>query len=273
MARHATPRDDRFNYGKAQQFEIWEVARAATAARHFFEPLKIGAPGSDEYWLFEDGGFSTTNNPTQEGLREIEDMYEKDSVGVIVSVGTARRGESNRKGKNPLSAAKRAAKKFADVATDPESVHRSMIRDASKHKFPYYRLNDPGKLDVQLDEWEPKTTMLRKASRSTKASGSTTLGKIEAAFNTWASNVEVIAHLKDCAKDLVESRRARIKDGDKWEHFATGARFTCQARGCDPGDFLYRNLFREHLATKHPERHNSQRQEEEKCIRKWRYRR
>ena len=264
-----TPKDGRINYGKAQSFAVWEVARAATAAIHFFDPLKIGDSGSGDYWLFEDGGFSHSNNPTLEGLQEIEDMYEDNSVGVVVSVGTARKGETKRTG-NPFSAARRAGKKFADTATDPEPNHRSMERAATKRRFPYYRLNDPRKLDVDLDEWEPKMTMLKKASLSSKVLGSTTLGKIEVAFKDWASDTENIRMIRACAENLVNSRRARTMDEDRWEHFATGARFTCRARGCDPGEFLSRSAIREHLATEHPDRPNSNGEEEDGCITKWR---
>src|SRR5205085_1147612 len=81
------------NYGKAQKFQIWEVARAATAAPLYFEPLKIEIPGNTGHLLFTDGGFNYTNNPTAEGTREIEDLSGSNSIGVVVSIGTARRSE------------------------------------------------------------------------------------------------------------------------------------------------------------------------------------
>ena len=266
--RRDTKQSDTINHEKAQKFEIWEVARAATAARFFFEPLKIKLPGSSEHMLFEDGGFGHANNPTLEGTHELEDLYGHSSVGIVVSVGTARKDEE---GKKPLifAAVRRATKKFAAVATDPEAVHRSMDRRSKRTNddlsLSYFRLNDPGRLGVELDEWEPKKPMFNKIS------GSTTLSTIEGAFSNWASDTENIARLAECAAALVRCRRARAKDEGKWERFATGARFTCRSRKCDSEDFLDRKLFREHLRENHPERINSQGQEEYACRKSWRY--
>lgn len=273
-ARRDTRQSDTVNHEKAQKFEIWEVARAATSARFYFEPLKIKLPGSSEHMLFEDGGFGHANNPTLEGTHELEDLYGHSSVGIVVSVGTARKDEE---GKKPVvfAAVRRATRQFAAVATDPEAVHRSMDRRSKRTNdglsFSYFRLNDPGRLGVELDEWEPKKTMFDKISGSNKISGSTTLSTIEGAFGTWASDTENVARLAKCAAALVRCRRARVKDDAKWERFATGARFTCRSRKCDSEDFLDRKLFREHLRENHPERRNSQGQEEYECLKSWRY--
>ena len=255
------------NHGKAQQFQIWEVARAATAAKFFFEPLKIPILGSPENILFEDGGFSVANNPTLLGTQELEDLYGRDSLGIIVSVGTARKDESKEK-KSFYKTIPRATKKFAAKATDPEAAHKSMKRkakEAAGSDFSYHRLNDPGKLEIELDEWEPRKT------GSNRVSGSTTLNKIETAFNEWAAAEEVGDQLRSCAAALVKCRRSRLKDEDKWERFATGARFTCLARGrCEADEFLSRTAFHEHLLQIHRDWPNDRR-EQDRCKKKWRY--
>lgn len=248
------------NHGKAQQFQIWEVARAATAAKFYFEPLKISILGSLENILFEDGGFSVANNPTLLGTQEVEDLYGSDALGIIVSVGTARKDESKKK-KSFYKTIPWATKKFAAKATDPEAAHKSMNRKARDvGGFEYHRLNDPGKLDIELDEWKPRTT------GSNRVSGSTTLDKIETAFNAWAAAEEVGDQLRNCAAALVRCRRSRLKDDDKWERFATGARFTCLSRRCDHGDFVSRKSFREHLLQNHGGRPIGQGEENS-----WRY--
>ncbi|KAL8788948.1 MAG: hypothetical protein Q9195_007064 [Heterodermia aff. obscurata] len=251
------------NHGKAQQFEIWEVARAATAAKFYFEPLKITIPGSRDHILFEDGGFSDANNPTLLGTQELEDLYGSDSLGIIVSVGTARKDE-NKKKKSFYKTIIWATKKFAAKASYPEAAHKSMKRKAKEVglDFSYHRLNDPGKLEIELDEWEPRKT------GSNKVSGSTTLDKIETAFNAWAAAEEAVDQLRDCAAALVKCRRSRVKDEDKWERFATGAQFTCRTRRCDDGDFVSRKTFQEHLLQRHGGRPTGQGEENS-----WRYKR
>lgn len=224
-------------------------------------------PGTNEYMLFEDGGFGSANNPTEEGTRELEDLYGNNSIGIVVSVGTARKDEGNQK-RAFWKTIPRVTKQLAAMATNPEGVHRNMerrVKRATGSDFSYHRLNDPGRLGVKLDDWEPKKTMFKKVS------GSTTLGIIEMAFDKWASQIDVQDQLRQCAATLVKCRRARIRDEDKWERFATGARFTCQARNCDHPDFLERTRFREHLRERHPDRPNSQGQEEKTCMRTWRY--
>ena len=257
---------DTVNYGKAQQFHIWEVARAATAARFYFEPLKIFMPGYRDCILFEDGGFSYANNPTQEGTNELEDLYGNNTIGIIVSVGTARKDESKKEKKAVFMTIPNEAKHIAANATDPEAAHKYMKRHSkNRESLSYYRLNDPGRLDVKLDEWEPKRTMFNKTS------GSATLKNIRDAFGTWASDTEVGDQLRDCAAALVKCRRDRLGDEDKWERFATGARFTCRARGrCNAADFLSRTSFREHLMQEHGDWPNDK-SEVEKCKKTWRY--
>ena len=268
--RETKQRDTIINYEKAQKFEIWEVARAATAARFFFEPLKIKLPGSSEHMIFEDGGFQNANNPTLEGMHELEELYGHNSVGIVVSVGTAHEE------KKPVNSLRRVKKKLADRATESEAVHRSMKRKARQAEIEgkdtggsvlsYHRLNDHRSLDVELDEWEP-----RKGTFS-KASGSETLAKVESAFAAWMTGVENQDELRRCAAVLVENRRSRIKDEDKWERFATGAKFTCRSLKCDTGDFAGRELFREHLREKHPETLDVHGEEERACRNVWGYR-
>ena len=220
-------------------------------------------PGSRGYILFEDGGNGIANNPTEFAKNELQDLYGNDALGIIVSVGTARKDENEKK-KSFYKTIIWATKKYAAQATDPEGAHKSMYRKAKDPPpgldFLYHRLNDPGKLEIELDEWKP-----RKAG-SNKVSGSTTLKKIEIAFNAWAAAEEVGDQLRKCAADLVNCRRARTKNADRWERFATGARFTCLTRRCDDYDFLSRESFREHLLQKHGGRSSGKGEENS-----WRY--
>lgn len=234
------------NYEKAQQLEVWQVARAATAAKFYFEPLKIEnfrVGGSTE---FTDGGFGQANNPTRTGTQEIEELHGYDSIGIVVSIGTARKLKEDAKKATFFSTIPGSAREFADAATDPEIIHHNMQRHHDKrHEFPYYRLNHPGGLQTELDEWEPKRKMYNK-----KDGGAKTIADMEGAFDKWAGNQENIQQLRECAAALVARRRERMSTR-KWERYAIGSHFECRVKGCDNGDFNYRDQFQSHLSERH----------------------
>ena len=254
-------RSKRRNYGQAQKLEIWEVARAATAAKWVFEPLKIKLP-SGNHLLFQDGGFGA-NNPTQEAKYELEDFYGKKAIGIAVSVGTARRHESDPK-PSFFTAIPGMAKSLAAAVTNPETVHGIMEREFQRDESCYYRINDPGTLGIDMDEWKPRSTMGKSKS------GSTTISTITNVFNRWMRSTENQRYLMECATHLVECRQARMHT-NKWPRFATGLRFVCQAKRCEQAEFLDRDSFARHLADEHPERPNDHGEEERECERRWIY--
>ena len=234
------------NYEKAQPLEVWQVARAATAAKFYFEPMKIEnarVGGSTE---FTDGGFGPANNPTRTGKQEIEDLYGYDSIGIVVSVGTSRKLKKDAKKATFFSTIPDSAREFADTATDPEMIHREMQRDHDNHQeFPYYRLNDPGGLQTEMDEWKPKRKMYNKEN-----GGSRTIEDMKNAFGRWAAKHDNIQQLQQCAAALVAHRRKRMLTS-RWERYATGSHYECRMRGCDPGDFFDRQQFITHLQSQH----------------------
>lgn len=264
------------NYGPADEFEIWEVARAATAAPFYFDPLKIKISGSS--MSLTDAGFGHNNNPTKEGTNEIEELYGVESIGIVVSVGTARKDEGDLK--RGLFAFKGKVRQIALKATDTEQVHRDMDAMSSKDGFSYYRLNDPDGLTMQLDEWEPKPSRL-----NSKNSGSKTLEKLRIAFDRWA--IDNTHQLQECAGELVKCRRARSKrsakgsangpatssaNDAKWERYATGAEFTCQIRGCEREKFDDCEEFKHHLKRDHGMKSEDYlKREVTECKRDWRY--
>ena len=234
------------SYGQASQLEVWEVARAATAAKFYFEPLKIEDPSGQGFITFTDAGIGLSNNPTQIAKREIENRHGPTSVGIVVSVGTARKLRENAKKKRFWSIIPDAAREFADGANDPEAVHNDMQNDhVRNNEFPYYRLNHPGGLKTELDEWEPKSRMYNK-----KKGGVKTIADMESAFHKWAAKPENIKELEECADDLVKCRRGRMNTS-KWERYATGSHYECPYQGCDPGDLFGRDGFADHLTKKH----------------------
>ena len=257
---------DKINYGPADDFEIWEVARAATAAPFYFDPLKIDIPSSKEYMTFTDAGFGDKNNPTKEGTDEIEWMHGTESIGIVVSVGTARRDEGSlRRG---AFAFKSKLEEIAQKATDTERVHTDMEAKSVTEGFPYYRLNDPNGLKMQLDEWEPKPSRF-----NNRASGSKTLERIRIAFEHWLASDENRNLIQACAQDLVRCRRARsTTNRAKWERYATGAEYPCRIKGCESENFDNSVQFRQHLARDHRvNREDHFKKELKECRRNWRY--
>lgn len=256
-------RKRKINYGKAHNLEIWQVARAATAAPWYFKQLKIKVdePGSDKYLLFTDGGFDYTNNPTKEGVSEIKEARGTESVHTVVSIGTARQNERPKRG------FRARIKNVIDRSTDPEKIHGDMETDSTKLDggFLYYRLNAKGALDVELDEWKPKGRPFGREA------GTTTLETIKNAFNLWAADYKTIEQLNHCAADLVERRRARTADRAQWERFATGAKFTCYFENCEEVLF-HRGRFQEHLIATHAVRPGDMESTIADCKELWRYR-
>lgn len=209
--------------------------------------MKIKLPGSGVHLLFKDGGFGRANNPTQEAKYELEELYGQGAIGIAVSVGTARKDEGDPK-PSFLNALSRATKAFAEAATNPETVHETMETEF-QHRSSYFRINDPGQMGIEMDEWKPRTS-------GKSISGSKTSRTIENAFYRWIAEPGNQRYLKECANQLVQCRQLRMHTA-RWPRFATRARYVCQARRCEQADFLDRESFAKHLAVEHPERLNA----------------
>jgi hypothetical protein len=190
--------------------KTWEVARAATAAPFLFDELKTSTQGADGRKTFSDAGFGITNNPTLVALQELQSLHGKDSVGTIVSVGTAPRREAGSRG------TLHRIKESFEAATEPKIVAAEMAR---KNLESYWRLEDTDGLDVALDEWKPNGITTRNSQI-----GKETMKRITSAFNIWVLRTENIRLIRECAQELVARRRSRTADRERWKVFATGVR-------------------------------------------------
>ncbi|KAI9666368.1 MAG: hypothetical protein M1821_004304 [Bathelium mastoideum] len=228
--------------GESHRWQVWEVARAATAADFFFDPFEIEVQDSPEKVAFTDGGLDQNNNPVREAVEEVEDLFGPDALGAVVSVGTAR-------GSKP-SKHKLIAKIKAMIAekTNPEVNHGWAETRFAALPENYFRLNDPGALDIELDDWRPRKHWYR---RSDRAPGSRTFEEIERKFNEWVAQPACAGRFRACAVELVRRRRARTKKDAEWEYFATGIKFRCYAGRCNE-TFRNRDHFKAHLESKHP---------------------
>lgn len=256
---------DHKNYGVADDWKLYEVARAVTAAPFFFNAVEKqlsvnGSPG--EIYSFTDGGFGPTNNPTVEGVREIEELYGDDSIATVVSIGTARADKPYGKGVLQF------VKNITDLATNPEFNHNAMERDVAQgtKDFRYFRFNHHGELKVDMDEWKPH-------GRLAKEKGCKTLDKLHQGFQAWMAVRQNQLAIEECAAALVYWRRERAMWRSEWEGYATGVEYQCR-HDCPSATINHRERFTEHLRRRHCTGWDDQRIEEEvnNCRTRWRYR-
>jgi hypothetical protein len=236
--------------GPADNFKIWEVARAATAAPFYFDPIEIKDRDKIIH-IFKDGGMGETTNPTDVGIEDIVIQEGDDAVGIVVSVGTARGGYVN-EADFFLRKTKDRYRLPIWETSNPESVHDKIARNQHHHQnMTYWRFN-PSKeehlLNMSLDEWKPK-----RSPRLKKSPGSKTIEEIRSAFGKWAIQTDVQNMLRECARQLVEQRRLRMRDEVKWEQFSTLTDYRCHLRPCEKKHRTFTNLmdFVKHLRDDH----------------------
>lgn len=223
-----------------ENMEVWQVARAATAATFFFKPFRdrpsFGKKGRRKAMReLTDGGFGPSNNPTYMALEEMILYLGGDDakLGTIVSIGTASDSLLRTDGRMTTS----KLREMAQSLTNPEHSHaQAKARMENKQRGKdYYRFNatedegPPGVLKVEMDEWKPRH-MFRK-----EGNGEDTLEKMRNHFAAWmlAKKNGHDAKLKKCAEALVRRRHARTHDHWRWERFALGSSYRCVLSNCD----------------------------------------
>lgn len=142
------------------QCQIWEAARATTAAPSFFAPARIKVNGTAEY--FVDGAVKW-NNPSLQVVSEAEALFGPHRrLGCMVSLGTGIRPPSmNRHGKKgrlgtaySVSEMKRMT---LDYLTDPEPPDRQLKASLKNHFNSYFRFSVPpteGEERVRIFEYQ-----------------------------------------------------------------------------------------------------------------------
>ncbi|KAH5400365.1 hypothetical protein HBI47_197860 [Parastagonospora nodorum] len=246
------------NYGSADNWPIWRVARAATAAPMYFKELaeKRNVLQGKTTIYFSDGGFGHTNNPTFEGVTEIKALHGNKSLGAVVNVGTSRK-KLKPGGKSIF---KRVYTSF-DRVTDPKYVAEKV---AALELSAYWRFNDENGIGVDLDEWEPNGYF-------SKHPGAKTLETIETKFNKWAMDGDNNKHLRDCAKELVARRRARARNVAKWEVYATNASFACIHDDCRNTPFAERTALEDHIRRDHATSESEVQSMVKRATKMWQY--
>lgn len=229
------------NPGQPEDYQIWQVGRATSAAPLYFKAIKLEDDETSEYI---DGGFGA-NNPAEEAWRSVKQLSHDNrrAVGVLVSIGT---GKNLEMGPNPsagyslyMSYANRAAK----WAADSEATHHNLY-DTLRDNAAYFRLNvEHGIGKMKLDAWKGKK-------------GVKTLELIRTKTNDYLGSVDGRRLIIDTARHLVDVRRARSRwhqDLDRWERFCHGVRYACGVRTCNHAERRWsRQGLRQHLEQVQP---------------------
>ncbi|KAI8625843.1 acyl transferase/acyl hydrolase/lysophospholipase [Xylariaceae sp. FL1651] len=132
-----------------QGCNIWQVARATSAATTFFKSIKVGRDNVE----FIDAGFGC-NNPCEVLIEEARRQFPGHSLLQILSIGTGL-GEVVRIDDSRLSIVK-ALKKMASTSTAVATKLDRQYGDTGQ----YYRFNvDRGLQDVTLSDWKKTSTI------------------------------------------------------------------------------------------------------------------
>jgi hypothetical protein len=148
--------------------EIWEAARATTAAPTYFKDISIKWPnGSSNRFVDAGLGF---NNPTEEIIEEAETTFGASTpLRVLVSLGCGVKSSIRYDTPSvidrflPLN----AIKTVKDIAADCEKTSRNLERYFKNYINVYFRFNIPEIGDIGLSEVNKAT--LDRISASTKA--------------------------------------------------------------------------------------------------------
>ena len=173
--------------------QIWEAARATSAAPGYFPPMTLGQSS------FVDGGFGT-NNPALEALKEIQALRKAQSRRIhfakplVISIGS---GLTFPMSKSTSSSRLNIILAAKCLLTNTERVHADMLIMAERQEVDYFRFEvDSGLEDVSIDSWEVKTINGEKVP--------ITVQKIADATANYLMRAEVKAQLHQCARLLVK---------------------------------------------------------------------
>ncbi|KAL8838745.1 MAG: hypothetical protein Q9170_001994 [Blastenia crenularia] len=214
------------NPNDSSEFEIWQVARATSAAPSYFKSTTLF-----EYRYYD--AAVNINNPSLEMYKEVSLLNRAhESIELLLSLGTGNAKGNTTKAKHSLQ------KELNNIS---DLVHQKILQAQKQDAFTYYRWDVKGGLqDVRLDEWKPIE------------SGEITRARIEKATDRYLDSPGVDAQIKECADLLVHARLLRAQTM-RWEMFAAGTRYRCPLESCPYRSlrFQNRNELMDHLQAVH----------------------
>ncbi|KAI1802241.1 FabD/lysophospholipase-like protein [Daldinia bambusicola] len=141
-------------WNEYRDIQIWEAARATTAAPSYFDPIVLSRGGDSR--AFIDGAMGC-NNPAKEVVDEAAALFGTDCVlGCLVSLGTGFSGEVT------IGQAQKGLKKIIGlinnlkkIATNTEEVHEGLRRLIRADLDTYFRFQLPtGAENIRLHDYK-----------------------------------------------------------------------------------------------------------------------
>ncbi|RBA12697.1 hypothetical protein FPRO05_04147 [Fusarium proliferatum] len=181
---------------------IWEVARATSANRGYFEEIKIdGASYLDESVI--------VMNPSYRVLEEVSSLHNK-APALFVNIGAGSTFTTNpiARGHENQRTNSESQPDSTDLYTFSENKQwEDLVERVGLEKV--YRLNAEGGLqDIPFDDWRPAGT------------GSSTLSVITSITNEYLHKSEVRDIINNIAGEAIRIRRARAKGrAERWNDF------------------------------------------------------
>ncbi|KAL9022282.1 MAG: hypothetical protein Q9185_000524 [Variospora sp. 1 TL-2023] len=214
------------NPDDSSEFEIWQVARATSAAPSYFKSTRL------LNYRYDDAAINI-NNPSLEMYKEVSLLSKAhESIDLLLSLGTGNAKGNTTKAKHALQ------KELNDIS---DLVHQKINEVRKQDDFTYYRWDvQDGLQHVRLDEWKPIE------------SGEITRTRIERATHKYLEYPDVRNQIRYCADVLVHARLLRAQTM-RWEMYATGTRYRCPIPMCAHQSlrFQNRNELMDHLQTEH----------------------
>lgn len=242
------------NDGPPQDCEIWEAARATSAAPRYLKPISIGKKDQNGFPgvkrpVFVDGAMAC-NDPTPQLIKEIQTHRrwhrgEELGVGLVLTLGTGYKPTTKAKARGIVANhLRRLASTFKTHLLRPGKAERRMRRYAKDYDFSYSKWHGGPQIEaVSLDDCRAKT--FKKMAEWTE-------DYMNQPEIIWRSENE--GDLWKVATTLVEERRKRLlKTGKEWERFASCNTYRCPLTTCTekPNIFDSRKSAEDHIAHHH----------------------
>lgn len=228
--------DDRFhpeNPGKPDDCEIWEAARATSAAPRYLKPIVIGEQS------YVDGAIGY-NDPTPKLYDDIISHKRWDGTGpipisIILTLGTGFKPTKTEQVRGWLSHLESLKKMFEVHIMRIGQSEREMESLAKQHHFSWYKWHGGVEVGaIRLDDCKNKT-----------------FGKMEEWIKTYMDSPNVKSQLETVALRLVEERRKRyLRTRTRWERFTLSTMFRCPMRS-HTEIFQTRDKAERHVQTHH----------------------
>lgn len=229
------------NPGQADDYPIWKIGRATSAAPTYFSAVKLEDDDDESYFI--DGGFGA-NNPSEEAYRSVKQLSSNNPgvVECLVNIGTGKNIQAGSRRNTGWRLYLKIANAAVKWASQSEATHENMI-DRTRDFTDYFRLNvEHGIGRMKLDAW--------KGIRGMK-----TLTAIREATEDYLKNPAVESEILQIAKILVTKRNLRSHSQyiDQWETFCHGVEYQCCVDRCQHAGAVYssRRELRYHIETSH----------------------